>query len=238
MRRFTVCVLLYGDHPELAERCLRSVLQHPGWELAVAEIRVGLNEVSPATRELVRRLLEEPPLPVPVQLHEAPQNLLKYPLMQHLFADPFLGDLVMWFDDDSFLNNSDPAWWSRVDNHLATSDMLGVKMTVPPQGQQLAWIRQQSWFRGRPLASRLEFIVGGWWVIVPHWLRQLGFPWPELALRGGDVMLGQALLQQGARLVKFSEGVAINADARGTNHAAPRRGPGEPPIGKYLARRS
>ena len=51
---FSVCVLLYGDYPDLASRCLQSIRNSDG-AVYVQDIRLGLHNVSLATRKVVDR---------------------------------------------------------------------------------------------------------------------------------------------------------------------------------------
>ena len=74
--QFTICCLLYGDYPKLAERLLSS-LWRPAW-VNTFELRVGLNNVSDATRAVVDRYHE-----IIVVEGEAPYY--KYPTMRKLF---------------------------------------------------------------------------------------------------------------------------------------------------------
>src|SRR5688572_16582320 len=100
--RFTVAVLLYGDHPELARRCLNSI--HPTeW---VGEVRIGLNRVSLRTRKFALAWAERWPTSR-VTFYEAvwarpDVPAFKYPVMRHMLRR-LLSPLVCWFDDDSYL---------------------------------------------------------------------------------------------------------------------------------------
>src|SRR4051812_533765 len=52
---FSVCVLLYGDYPDLAERCLESIALLSDEKV---EIRIGMNAVSETTRRFALNVFE------------------------------------------------------------------------------------------------------------------------------------------------------------------------------------
>jgi hypothetical protein len=66
-------------------------------------------------------------------------------------------------------------------------------------------------------------------------LRALDYPWPSLDHRGGDVMLGEALVQSGLTAWHYHDNAAINADATGRDGEAKRRGFDNAPIGTVMA---
>lgn len=237
MTKFTVCVLLYGDYPHLAERCLRPLM--PLVDADRIHLRVGMNQASRQTRHLVFDMLaQHGPLG---GVLNSPDNILKYPMMRRLFGlEPEPVGMskiesthhVMWFDDDSYIKDPDPVrWLDRVEEKMQGADMIGSLYRIGLTHSQRKWIADQPWFTGKPIPNVATFATGGWWVLPAPIVYQYNWPVPELKHRGGDVMLGQLCLQNGLRLVKFNEGVAINADAEGRESKSPRRGHDEDPIG-------
>src|SRR4051812_24761686 len=88
--KFLVLALFYGDHPQLAERCgttLRAL-----WNTGKADVRIGLNEVSPGSRAILDRLLPGVPRTA------ADPQIYKYPMMRRLLQE-YEGDAthMMWF---------------------------------------------------------------------------------------------------------------------------------------------
>lgn len=250
MRNISACILLYGDYPGLAHRCLDSICRSlfAGRD-HIRDFRLAFNEVSPATREIasyfVKAVLSHW---IPVITYEAERNVLKYPMMRRmLLMDPVPpGKFAMWFDDDSYLLNDEAtngdSWWSRVDLAMQTADMIGKIYHMPAQGEQADWVAEQPWYDpkvGPPLAKNLRgtfwFCTGGWWTIRTEILRRWDWPPPQLRHRGGDALLGELLRQQSLRMQNFETGVRINADAAGRHSKSPRRGFDEAPLGKRLA---
>jgi hypothetical protein len=232
---FTVCVLLYGDYPRLAERCLGSLVSYlpPG-----AQLRIGMNECCAQTIGLVRRIKLHPGF-ASVRVFQSTSNVHKYPLMRRMFHEPSMPlttPFVMWFDDDSFLLPScGSAWLDRVHARMQAADMLGSLYGMPQRGGQYLWVRDQPWYNGLPIDAHHQFVfaTGGWWTIRAEILRRFDWPLPQLDHCGGDVMLGELCRQRYLRLEHFNDGVAINADSTGVESSAPRRGfgAGIKPIG-------
>lgn len=127
MPKFTVCALLYGDFPHLAERCLKPLL--PLVDHGLIDLRVGCNQISPQTeRYLTLALVGRVDR---IEVVRSEENILKYPMMRLLFG--IEGRLprietpwVMWFDDDSYIKDPDPAGWlDRVEEKMHGADMIG-----------------------------------------------------------------------------------------------------------------
>lgn len=228
---FTVCVLLYGDHADLARRCLDSIVTRlPADQY---QLRIGLNEVCPATAAYVAQLHATA---LDTIVYESTTNLHKYPMMQRMIHDPacpLRTPYVMWFDDDSYLIGQYRNWLDLVRDQMAKVVMIGGKYTMSFAGNQHLWVRDQSWYAGKPVHpnQKVTFITGGWWTIRTDVLLEHDWPSPDLDHRGGDVMLGQLCRQQGYALGTFREGVAINANQRGEESKAPRRGFNSLPVG-------
>jgi len=232
---FTVCVLCYGDHTDLAQRCLGSISrtldkQH------VVDLRVGLNDVCPGTREYVFDVLRSMDLLDPPLIYEPERNVHKYPLMRRMFYDklrPVQSTHLMWFDDDSCITDG-PDWWAKTWAKAQQYTMIGDIWYVPYRGHT-EWVRRQSWYTGKPFhkirgREAMKFATGGWWAAEFLPIRRWSYPWQELNHRGGDCSLGEMLNQQGYTLGKHKDGLWINADDRGKNSGAPRRGYDERPV--------
>lgn len=235
MNGFTVFCLLYGNHPQLAARCVGSIAYKIDPTLC-RSIRVGLNAVSPATRTIVRELLSEiVPLEVEVLVYDAGEhNRLKYPLMRKMFYDrkhPIVTPFTMWFDDDSCLAPETPAsWWGKVHVEMQQADMLGKLYNYPLTPPQRAAIEQQPWYAGKQVPSKFLFATGGWWCARTKLVQRWDYPFPQLTHNGGDTLLGELMRQQGYNLRNYSAGVWINADADGQASKAVRRGESKKPL--------
>lgn len=220
----TVTVLLYGDHFDLAQRCLTPLrfCQSLGIPL-----RIGLNAVCAQTHEWVTSQFPA------AKLFVSDHNLYKYPAMRAMFhTDPILTPYVMWFDDDSCLapeiSHSAASvceWFIGKVSQISQADFVGQLMRMRPQGRQLEWIEQQPWFTGRVFPDEyMPFLAGGWWVAKLSVLRQFDYPWPALQHNGGDFMLGALIYQQSLSFRNIRTGVWINANKYGKEHRARRRG--------------
>lgn len=231
---FAVHVLCYGDHSPLASRCLKSIVASADWSL-IDTIRVGLNAVSDETRTFVLRMAETWPVPWEIFEPTENRNVGKYPLMRRMFysgrttmpKSPY----VMWFDDDSFIRPGvKPAWWGNVLKRATTGgvdehSLVGSQYQVGVNRNQQNAIKQQPWYcwRAEPI-SPVHFVQGGWWVASRPFLEKWDYPFPALYHNGGDVLLGELHRRQGKSLLNYNLGVASNADAKGQESKAKRRG--------------
>lgn len=243
--KFTIFALTYGDHTDLFYRCMTSILQTCR-EAVPANIVVGLNEVSRRTHRYVDSLIEKKWILLE-NVHTSVNNIHKYPMMRRMFygarAHTRPAPYFMWFDDDSFvkpeMKGAAPSFLTRVESAFASGPpdahvaMVGAIYTQKLAGRQADWIRDQPWHKGQPVRDPARFATGGWWAARSEDLFALNYPWPALDHRGGDVMLGQCLDQQGWHVVNFRDGVAINADKDGRESKAPRRGYDSAPIGQF-----
>lgn len=221
----TVGVLLYGDHPRLAARCLG-----PLWPLqraGLVELRVGCNECGPETLAYVQRMVAAAP---ETGLVVSAGNAHKYPMMRHLLALAPPRPTWMWFDDDSYFDAPDPTpLVRRAAERCAAGEVVGQVWTMRLGGNQHLWVRDQPWYAGKPVArgDTVRFCQGAWWAAPAALLARHDWPVPELERKGGDVMLGELCRQQGVPLhdVGHAAGVRINADAQGRHSKMPTRGP-------------
>ena len=225
---FTICVLLYGDHYQLAQRCLSSIIERLPRNRY--ELRIGLNAVCRDTMTFVQAAAQRGLFQI-TDVYESTENILKYPMMRRMLYDPdnrIDSKYLIWFDDDSYLDY--PAgveydWFSKVENLLQDNDLLGAIYQMPFGGGQREWVKAQPWYTGKsPDGRKLTFATGGWWATHPEHLYRVEYPWTELTHNGGDTMLSECFFQQGLKVTNFREGVRINADEIGRESKAARRG--------------
>ncbi|HEY0549683.1 MAG TPA: hypothetical protein VGF13_08780, partial [Verrucomicrobiae bacterium] len=104
----TICLLAYGAHADLAERCLASV--YGTTDPSLFQLRAGLNEVEAKTRKLFDHYAEKFGN---VQLFIEPRNTFKSPLMRRLFQQPPIStEWTIWCDDDTHFTRCD--WLQRL----------------------------------------------------------------------------------------------------------------------------
>jgi hypothetical protein len=244
---FSVQVLCYGDHLDLAQRCLGSIEpQVARCPQFVQDIRIGLNRVSPDTlsyvREWAHRVANDR---LTVMLYRMDQNACKYPVMRKMFRNLSypLPPWVMWFDDDSYIKERDPeffATWAANCNR-AEPDMAMVGENDWERrllGNQAAYFRSKPWWRGLTWGGRkgpawVPFITGGWWILRREIIDRYDWPDPDLHHNGGDQLLGVLLRQQGFKTRMSDKAtVAVNADDKGQRSRAKRRGHKEKNLGE------
>ncbi len=225
---FSVCVLTFGDQHRLFRRCLGSIVKAMDKHV-VAELRIGLNDVTAAVDSVLHGFMAE--LSVPVTTYRTTNNCGKYQLMRRMLDQPALcGHRVMWFDDDSFIRNDRSGWFSLVQKVSDDADLLGSVYTIRlPElftESQRQRVTEQPWYTGKPVDGKYvpSFCTGGWWVAREDFLKKWSYPFPELYHNGGDVVLGELCRQQGAVMRHFNSGVAINADEGGRESRGRRRG--------------
>ena len=228
---FSINVLLYGDHPKLASRCLDSI--RAGFEPhLVTDIRVGVNSIGNETSKILHEFAVSVPAVVHIFRDRKLRNVLKYPLMRRMLYCPNLpieAPRVMWFDDDSFVRHRPGIKW------LTEVDLLWKQYRPQIMGSpyypNYVWnehetraIRRQPWYAGVPLDTKPTFVTGGWWVADLEFLARWDYPVRELRHNGGDVLLGEICRQQKAVILPNKTVVAINADDNGRESRSIRRG--------------
>jgi hypothetical protein len=234
---FSLCTLLYGDHFSLAERCLSSILS-TGAVHNVADIRIGLNQVCPETEFVVETFTQNWLDAAPqsrVTVYESQQQY-KYPMMRRMFYDPDnpLADTVMWFDDDSYVDDPE-SFWKAVTTCAKMAPGLpyvgGQVWSLYIPEKRRKWLRTQRWYEAGKEHDTVKFPQGAFW-FAPSWLiQELNWPIPELKHCGGDSLLGEILHHQGINIRPCSLGVRVNADEHGNHSRSKRRGYTERELG-------
>src|ERR1039458_9059973 len=101
---FTVSVVCFGDHYELAHRCLAHLIVALDFRY-VFSVRVALNNVGSRTRDFVFSALSQLKEVHEVLIYDAGSfNRLKYPMLRKMLYDPdhpVVTPYFMHFDDDS-----------------------------------------------------------------------------------------------------------------------------------------
>ena len=231
----TICVLTCGGHLRLIRRCLENIRRH--CRRAAFRLVVGANEPSPRTLRYLLKLRREGFID---RLHISPVNLNKCPMMRRMFQGRIETEFVWWFDDDGYVQRrtalprrlaiarqSPPqivAWGHRY--FMSHEDQFDCGCDLR------SWIRAASWYRGRPLPSwdeeptdmtasrnsaaspdgRWFFLTGGNWFARTEALCAMDWPDPRLILQAEDIILGEAIRQQGWDFMDIgSLGVAIEA---------------------------
>jgi hypothetical protein len=154
-------------------------------------------------------------------------NLGKPGMMRRLFREPPIEtEWTIWFDDDSFPFRAD--WLQSLDVAIAADPhavMFGIPAVTHVCSEMADFIRAAPWYRGIPFVpsgnenaeAKLEFILGGFWVIRTEWLYRLDWPDPRIVHFEDDFLLGEAIRQNGGKLGRFHSGVKVDT--------APRRAP-------------
>ena len=112
MTKTTIAVLLYGDYPKLAERCLGPISQ---LHASGVPVIICANEIGDQTRQVVSDL------GLKITFDENPQ-IFKYPMLTKVVAavkTPYL----MWFDDDSYIKHAPEPWLFNIEMEMGRSDL-------------------------------------------------------------------------------------------------------------------
>lgn len=224
MSKFSICALTYGDHLDLAKRCLESLTKPDDYKDYVADFRVGLNSCAQSTKDYVFAWAKEQSGDgVPVFVVESPDCYLKYVMMRKMFEAATLSKLTMWFDDDSYVDSDN--FYKQA--YLASKDydLVGQLWKKKYPGNMYNWIRTLSWANKLSTPpAHCKFFTGGWWIMDSKLIQKYDWPQRELRHKGGDMLLGELARHKNFKTNSFDNGVRINADAAGTHSAAPRRG--------------
>lgn len=225
----TIGVLTFGDYPHLARLAIESIRTH--CDRSAYHLVVGANAVSDETRAYLETLERSGAID---RLIVSDTNITKLPMMRRMLDD-VATEFFWWFDDDSYVASPDAlpdrlrtARSAPVDHVMWGHRFFFSHAHDFSNGTDVAaYVRRAPWFRGIAPPSwdaggdgRWFFITGGCWFIRTDALRTIG--WPDLGLekRYDDVMLGEAIRQQGWQSIDIGPcGTAINT--------APRRGPAD-----------
>lgn len=221
--KYTIFVLCYGDHVDLAKRCINSILESVPLERI--DLRVGGNELGPATISYLQT--------IPVnKLYLHASNAKKYPVMREMFWDPQLpiqSSHLIWFDDDAYV--VDPRWLSLlssfiVDGHNKGHRMYGSKMFHDINAynkdnhQPYNWFKTAPWHNGVPFRARgserlapngsvIDFAVGWFWALNTNAMRSANIPDIRLNHNGGDITIGAQIHQAGFKVQQFNKGKVL-----------------------------
>lgn len=235
MDKFSIAVLCYGPHPQLAYRCVSSLLPALN-SPAVADVHLCVNAVVPATMTALRYAANQ--MTCPVFFHVAEENACKYPMLRQVLRNVYcpLGENLMWFDDDTIVAKPDQLF-SSTQAQLDVHPVAGRRQRIQLHPNQAKWLNQQDWSKRQLPWTPVPvyFPAGGWWAAKTEFLLQHDWPHPLLYHRGGDVMLGVLLSKLGLTFgVPDPMPVWINAAKPGEHHTQQRRGHDHQPLGCVL----
>lgn len=233
MAGIRIFTLLYGPHIALHRRLLESFRNFVPRDVP---LNIWLNQVPDETKSLVEELRQHFPK---IELFTRGDNHPKYLAMREMFRGfkdyndqgtsfLYLEDWAVWFDDDSHITGAD--WYPATMAYLASKPdawYIGQPWFVHWRDGQWDWVKSQPWYTGKDseiIKGKLgvNFAQGAYWILKAGLIRFLDWPF-NLKHNGGDVMLGEAVYQQGLPFHKFWHGVKVND--------APRRGYSEAPAG-------
>jgi len=234
MTHVAIGALVFGDHLGDASRCLCSIAR------ALSEAKsktsdysfslcVGANAPTARLREFI---FQELPKIVPNDISlelcipDNNRNVWKYPLMRRMFGSRAFcqSDILMWFDDDSYITQHDAgSWLTDICSFAITNKaLIGSIYKINVSKPTIDWLQAQEWAK-KPVVNPIKFCTGGWWIAPTEFLVKINYPFPELAHNGGDFSLGEACRQSGVALLHKNSGVAINAGSSGKESGAKRK---------------
>lgn len=223
--KITVCVLCYGNYPDLARKCLSSLLATiPPDRL---DLRIGTNEINPNTLSYLKTLPA-------TKIYVNSTNRFKYPVMREMFWDPqapITTNYLVWFDDDTWI--ASPHWITDlcqtiIDNHHYNFRMFGNIMyhdlaMYSKQGERPdIWFKSADWYKGRNFRVRngqqeaangsvIDFAVGWCWALATDAMRIAGIPDIRLGHNGGDITIGEQIHQAGFGIKQWNRGKSLVA---------------------------
>lgn len=224
-----ICVLTYGDHPDLVARCLDSLSSAAGD--SSVRLHVGLNDASRRTAEAVAARGAQWPSDRYFTYSRSPQQY-KYPLMRQILRSGNVRPegLFVWFDDDSFVKTSACAMIADLRSAYSSGDQpvaVGVRQVYLRLAPfQREWVQKQPWFAGVPIPDKnVPLLPGSWWACPTALLLRHDWPPPDLVHNGGDILFSLLCAQLGVQMIHMPQHVAINADKSGKNCSQQSREP-------------
>lgn len=238
--RMTVFALCYGAHPQLARKCLGSILRTIPRDRI--DLRVALADACPQTKQYVHSV-------APDAVYDAPDNPGKYVLMRRMFHDPdrpVTTPYLAWFDDDTSV--VDGSMWNQLCNTIVSNHPHGSRMYGTVMQHDLAayrshdartWFRQARWYQGKhfrvrgtqtetPAGTAVQFAVGWFWAMHSGLIQAADVPCERLRHNGGDITIGEMVHQAGAKIKQFNPAKSLVScpsreagGRRGMSHAFP-----------------
>jgi len=204
----TICLLLYGDYPELHRSALDGLLRS---DLSGAHVRVWCNVVCPQTLTF---LLETQPVGWQIYVNSA--NRPKYTLMRDMFyATPISTPWITWLDDDTQLLK--PDWVSYTQQHLSRHpeiDFCGLETNGRYYRGGRDVVKSAAWYRKKPFGVGISrHVYGAYWWLKTGVQRALAWPDHRLSHNGGDWLLSEALRQQSFKQVNYCYGINVQVKA-------------------------
>lgn len=224
-----ICVLTYGNHPDLVARCLDSL--SPAAGDPSVRLHVGMNEVSQATRDAVTTRLGRWPAERYFTYPRSPQQY-KYPLMRQILRAGSVRPegVFVWFDDDSFVKTDACAMIADLRAAFSSGDRpaaVGIRQVYLKLAPfQRDWVQKQPWFAGKPIPDKnIPLLPGSWWACRTSMLLHHDWPPPDMVHNGGDILFSLLCAQLGVEMIHMPRHVAINADKSGRNCSQKSREP-------------
>jgi len=230
----TICVLTFGNYPELTHQALESIRSHclrSQYQLIVAANAVGDKSLKFLTERHQTGEID--------QLIVSPTNLGKSTMMRRMFAG-VKTEFIWWFDDDSYITEPSAfaRWLEAAKSSPASTVLWGRSefcehpffFTTGDDPGAVEFVRSAPWYRGLPPPSwrpggkgefnlwgrglgdgRWYFVSGGCFFIRTSAVRAMPWPDPRLFQLADDIFLGEAIRQQGWNFTSIHPlGVAIN----------------------------
>jgi hypothetical protein len=212
--KLTVCVLCYGDYFWTQRACLDGILKTiPSDKL---DLRITCNACSTQVLEYVRTLS-------PTALYINEGNIFKYPAMRQMFWDPdhpITTNYVAWFDDNTWVKHLN---WLNIlaDDIHRQSQQVGAygprsyrTFKLHQEKDPRGWFQQSSWYRGKDFRSKhgspipngdtIHFCSDWFFVVSAEAIRQCDIPDRRLLQKGGDIVIGEQLYQNGYKIKDFN----------------------------------
>lgn len=204
----STCLCAYGDHPELALRCLDSIFKEniPASEM---ELLIGCNDVS---RDVMGQL-ERRALHSPYGLFiRSPYNFNKSGMQRFTFRlarAPY----ILSLDDDMYFRSG---WFSEMKAFLEARrpfDVAGRLHTLTNRGWWSGkkrpydqFVRRKHWWRDKtPHGVEVHFPAGQCYLVRREFALRHDYPDCGMRIDWDDVLLGDLVAQMEGRQVAFSD---------------------------------
>lgn len=196
-----IAICGYGDYLHIIQRSINSILLKSTYK---RKIHVCLNSPSQSvitwcTNHLIDKNIDS--------LFISHDNVNKDPMMRKCI-DHITSKYMLWFDDDSYVDND--GWDVKLDELLKNNpcDVAGFIHSANRYGfgTYQSFVEKKSWWKKFPFEhdkNKCVFPIGSCWVGNLEYLRKWDYPDRSMVKKCDDMLLGDLIHSTGGKMISL-----------------------------------